>query len=444
MANCTKSQAMQGIGGTQRHSETTPSWDAIPGAEYRTPNPLLETSQNANHVYNLRNGSSDSNAFYAETAKFADKVEARIDDLAWSVLDGYCRHLRVNNVEPPRSRGEYAIEFLTLGMALRRYETASQATPKWVVTLAQGLIWLRRHMSILKAPADWLRVRLSRHFFLPSIQSDRERAPFTRSGVEQLGAGFPLAKLSQLIRWLRATGEYEQEGLRIRNWSNYLATLTPEDARRCMSVAVESFDDFAREAASRLSTFTEGVSRFLSGEYAHRGFREDQIFCGRPPVEYHLNMLAAEVMNRGLQDSFERTTRKVVLVPGCMRGTKAAICKARIHGVDMTCMACDPDCAVNRITQRMRKLGAKVYLVPHTTGFSRWLDRWEREPGVGVTAVACMLNILPGGYEMRSRRIASQCLPLDYPGCKKHWGQEGSPTEINEDRLVRIIARPMP
>jgi hypothetical protein len=110
----------------------------------------------------------------------------------------------------------------------------------------------------------------------------------------------------------------------------------------------------------------------------------------------------------------------------------------------MSCAACDPNCAVNRITQRMCKLGAKVYLVPHSTGYSRWLDRWEREPGIGVIAVACLLNILPGGYEMRSRRIPSQCLPLDYPGCKKHWDHEGHPTAINEDRLVQIIAKATP
>ena len=189
-----------------------------------------------------------------------------------------------------------------------------------------------------------------------------------------------MTSLSQLVRWLSATGEYEQEALRLRNWHDYLATLTPEDAQHCMSAAIESFDGFSCEAESRLGTFTEGVSRFLSGEYARRGCREDQIFCGRPPVEYHLNMLATDVMNRGLQDRFERTTRKVVLVPACMRGAKAATCKAHIDGVDMTCMACDPDCAVNRITRRMRKLGARVYLVPHSTGFSRWLDRWGREP----------------------------------------------------------------
>jgi hypothetical protein len=86
----------------------------------------------------------------------------------------------------------------------------------------------------------------------------------------------------------------------------------------------------------------------------------------------------------------------------------------------------------------MRGLGAMVYLVPHATGFSRWLERWKAAPQYGVVAVACLLNILPGGYEMRARGIASQCVPLDYPGCMKHWRRPGIPTGLNEDRLVQI------
>jgi len=50
------------------------------------------------------------------------------------------------------------------------------------------------------------------------------------------------------------------------------------------------------------------------------------------------------------------------------------------------------------------------------------------------------LNILPGGYEMRDRGIPSQCVPLDYPGCQKHWRQAGIATGLNVDRLVRITA----
>lgn len=432
---------MQASCGSGCRSETTPTCDAIPCAAHRQ-NPPLGPSPDSNLVYDLRYGSGDSNAFFAETAMFAEKIVGRIDDQAGPIFDGYCRHLRACD-DAPRSRSEYIVEFLTLGMLLKRYETPSAATPNWAVKLAQFLILLRRSTPILKAPADWLRTRLSHHFFLPSIQRSPECDPPTQS-VEQSALGSPSQRVWRLICWLRATGEYEQEALRLRNWCNYLATLSPENARDCLSAAIKSFNDFAGEAASTLGIFTAGVNRFLSGEYSQRGCREDQMFCGRPPVEYHLNMLAADVMNRGLQESFERTARKVVLVPACMRGAKAATCKARIHGVDMTCMACDPYCAVNRVTQRMRKLGAKVYLVPHSSGFSRWLDRWKREPGVGVIAVACMLNILPGGFEMRSRRIASQCLPLDYPGCKKHWDKEGRPTGVNEERLVQIIAGATP
>jgi uncharacterized protein len=432
---------MRATGGVDRRSEALPGSGATLSAGCLAQKPPLEILPDSNHIYDLRHNSSDSNVFYAETAKFADSIVARIDQLARPILDGYCRHLHSCNVEAPRSHGEYVIELLTLGMAVRRCETAAQTTPPWAVLLAQGLILLRRRVPIFKHPADWLRARLSSHFFLPTIHRTQDRGPLTRGVSEHQRVGSPPARLSQLIGWLSATGEYEQESIRLRNWRNYLNTLSPHDARHCMNIAVESFDDFARRAASKLGRFTEGVERFLSGEYAHRPCREDQIFCGRPPVEYHLNILAAEVMNRGLQDSFEGAARKVVLVPGCMRGRKAGTCKARVDGVDLTCMACDLDCAVNRIAQRMRKLGAKVYVVPHTTGFSQWLDRWQREPGVGVVAVACMLNILPGGYEMRSRSIASQCVPLDYPGCRKHWDLNGFPTAVNEDRLVQIVMR---
>ena len=92
----------------------------------------------------------------------------------------------------------------------------------------------------------------------------------------------------------------------------------------------------------------------------------------------------------------------------------------------------------------MRSLGAAVYLVPHSTGFSRWLERWQSTPEYGVVAVACLLNILPGGYEMRARGIASQCVPLDYPGCQRHWHSQGIPTCLNENRLVQIVTGAQP
>jgi hypothetical protein len=322
------------------------------------------------------------------------------------------------------------MELLTLGMALKRYESAAEETPRLAVALAQGMLRVRRRSRLLKPMADVARAVIAKVVFAPAI------------GSPSMPNGSAVDRLARLIAWLNATGEYEQEALRLNNWVKYLGTLGRDDAAECMNSAIELFERFEREAAERLGPYTQGVGVFLKGEYTRRGCREDSLFCGRAAGEYHLNMIAAEVMNRGLRACFERTGRRVVLVPACMRGAKAAHCRAHIESVDMTCTACDPHCTVNRITRRMRGIGTEVYLVPHSSGFSRWLDRWEREPGVGVTAVACMLNILPGGYEMRARGIASQCVPLDYPGCRKHWDRVGIPTAVNEERLVQIVGVP--
>jgi len=419
-----KSRAMQDCGESERLLQTGSGTVRAAGAPSPNPGPAPEL------IYDLRRNGGGSDGFYAETARFSAALVAGIESRAGSLLDGYSRHVREFLGETPRSRGEYAIELLTLGMALREYEGAAHRTPGWVVELARALYAVRCRSAHLKPAADLARTALARLFLAPEI------------GRKARTAGSPLVRLTRLIDWLQATGEFEHEALRLLNWRSYLAALKPEKADHWMDVAGTLFDNFERQAGERLGAYTQGVDGFLKTEYTRRRWREDLLLCGRSRVEYHLNMVAAEVMNRGLRADFDRTQRKVVLVPTCMRGRRAESCGAQMDGVDMTCTGCDPDCAVNRITQRISGQGARVYLVPHASGFSQWLERWQREPEVGVTAVACILNILPGGYEMRARGIASQCVPLDYPGCRKHWNRAGISTGVNEERLVQIVARP--
>ncbi len=379
-------------------------------------------------VYDLRLGGDSSDGYYSVISWFSDVVLAGIAQRSGALLENYIRSVQVELREPARSHGEYAMELLTLGMALARYLGAAESTPRWVTNLAQTLYKVRRRRPRLKLAIDPIRAALGRFVLVPRIGEKPAAWPYSAE------------RLTHLIEWLHATGEFEQEALRMKNWLDFLSTLSAQEADRSMSCACEIFGWFQGEASKALGCYTKGVLPFLAAESRRSGCREDLLFRSRPPVEYHLNMVAAEVMGRGQREAFDRTVRRAILVPACMRGDRAATCQAHTEGVDITCTACDPGCAVNRISTRMRSLGAMVYLVPHSAGFSRWLERWQREPETGVTAVACMLNILPGGYEMRARQIASQCVPLDYPGCRKHWRQEGISTGVNEERLVRISA----
>ncbi|HEY2120951.1 MAG TPA: DUF116 domain-containing protein [Candidatus Acidoferrum sp.] len=379
-------------------------------------------------VYDLRLKDGSSDCFYTDVERFSDKLLVEIVSRLGAVIDGYSHYVRTEMQETPRSRGEYTIEVLMLGMVLCRYAAAAHETPGWIVGLTRGLFRLRRVSPWMKTPADFLRAAVTRVFLVPKI--GRAARP------EQQ----PLQGLSRLINWLRATGEFEQEAERLDNWRNFLGTLPEEESEQCLVASMELFDWFQQEAANELGAYTRGVPPFLAGEHCRRGIREDQIFCGKEPVEYQLNMVAAEIMNRGLRQEFAHTPRKVVLVPGCMRGARASTCKARVQDMDIKCAACDPTCPVNHLTRRMRSQGVSVFMVLHSTGFSHWLQRWQREPDCGVTAVACLLNILSGGYEMRARGIASQCVLLDYPGCQKHWHPEGIATAVNQERLGQIVA----
>ncbi|MGB7731547.1 MAG: DUF116 domain-containing protein [Candidatus Acidiferrum sp.] len=380
----------------------------------------------ADLVYDLRRKDGCSNCFYADVARFSDILLTEIEHRAGVTIDGYSKYVQTELHEQARSRGEYAIELLVLGMALRRYGSAALHTPRLIVDAARGLFWLRRMIPGAKRLADFLRTMFTRASLMRNIGRD------IRSD------SCPLPQLPALIRWLQATGEFRQEVARLENWQGFLRKLPQEAAVRCMQASLELFEWFQPEAAAEFGLYTGGVPRFLAGEYCRRGWREDQLLCAKQPVEYHLNMVAVEILNRGLREDFARKSRRVVLVPGCMRGARADKCLAHVKHTDITCAGCDPTCNVNRITQRMRREGVEVFVVPHATGFSSWLKRWQREPDCGVTAVACLLNILPGGFEMRSRGISSQCVVLDYPGCQKHWHREGIATALHENRLAEV------
>jgi hypothetical protein len=401
-------------------------------------------------IYDLRAGNLSSGGFYADVARFSDKLLTEIDLRVGAAVRGYGDYVQTTLRESPRSFGEYSIELLTLGLALWRYGGAAESAPGWALDWARSLLWLRRQSAFLKPPADLVRAAITRQFLMKKFESGKRTLMFgnrVRAGVRQstgpaeTGPAL-LARLPRLIAWLEATGEFEQESIRLVNWLHFLNTLPEPESAHLVEAAMKLLEWFRREADIALGAYSRGVRGFLETEYRDRGCREDQIFCGKDTVEYHLNMVASEIMNRGLRADFERTAHKVVLVPGCMRGAFENSCRGQITGTDIECAGCNPQCTVNRITQRMRGLGARVFIVPHSTGFSRWLARWQREPDTGVTAAACLLNIVPGGYEMRARGISSQCVLLDYPGCRKHWREQGIATGINEERLARIVAKP--
>jgi hypothetical protein len=120
-------------------------------------------------IYDLRLKESDSSGFYADVSEFSDKMLAEKELRAGAAFGDYSRYVQDELREAPSSLGEYSFELLTFGQALRRYGSAAESTPAWVVELARRLFTLRRRWAGGKPIADLLRATVARLYLVPRI-----------------------------------------------------------------------------------------------------------------------------------------------------------------------------------------------------------------------------------------------------------------------------------
>ena len=378
-------------------------------------------------TYNLKSTSIDSNLFFKKLVAFSRIVHLNLEKRNGELISNYLVFIRKNKIESLRSREEYSIELLTIAMVWRRYLGASQNTGCCIVKLLTFLYALRTGFPSYKSHIDRLRGLLAGKKLVPQIGKTAKDEKITIKNV------------TRLINWLEATGEFKDEVKRFKLWLEYFITLPENVFADSIKNSLVVFDWFKLEAQKKLGEFTIGVADFLQNSYPAYRMREDEIFCGKEAVEYHVNMVASEIMNWGFRREFLQKTKRAVLVPACMCAKTQKKCKASFDQPDIICGNCCGDCRVHQLTRLGKKENFEVFIIPHSSGFTRWLKRWENTREYGLVAVACLLNIVVGGYEMRNLNIPSQCVPLDYSGCKKHWHKDGIPTELNSNQLLKIL-----
>ena len=149
-------------------------------------------------------------------------------------------------------------------------------------------------------------------------------------------------------------------------------------------------------------------------------------------------MFAAEVLNRKFRKEFLQTKQKVVLLPTCMHD-KQANCQAKSDGTKITCGHCSKNCNIHYLATELKAHSVETALIPHSSNFSKFLKTWKGNKEVGLVGVACTLNLLTGGYEMKSLNIPAQCVFLNYSGCQKHWHSTGIETQIDKEQLFKIL-----
>lgn len=379
-------------------------------------------------TYSLKSGSEGSDRYYEDAAAFAGEVTSMTDSLAGSIIEKYMRH----RGEDPRSdtglRQEHGFEFLVMGTLWQVYSGDASGLDNAPRLLLSRLSRLRAQGGAFKPGIDFIRGILSTLFLSPDMNDN--------SAVSEL-TGRQLGKLQD---WLDATGEFNREIERLWLWQSYVDTLGAGEAANLLGTALTLAAWFEESSLQALGRYTANVDKYLNEVRPGKYWHEDVIFCGRRRVEYHLNMVGAEIMNDVFREGFLATKHKAVILPACMRRFSAPECKASDEGTSLICKACSSECAVKRLTALGKQHGFKVLVIPHESSLSSSKNEKPLlESDTGVVGVACVLNLVSGGWMMRNMGIPVQCVLLDYCGCRNHWSAEGIPTGINLGRLEKIL-----
>jgi hypothetical protein len=239
---------------------------------------------------------------------------------------------------------------------------------------------------------------------------------------------------------MEATGDFKEEVKRLRAWQDFLLDQPVENAIQDLEAAISLAAWFEVRAEAALGRYTPHVERFLAKTHPSYRWREDAIFCGRRRVEYNLNMIGTEILNRAFREPFLLTERKLVLLPPCMKCQPDNQCRAHSTPFGALCAGCTPDCRVHRLTQLGKTLGFETLILPDELSvFSGGAVKPVDGNEIGVVGVSCVLTNVTGGWETRALNIPAQGVLLDYCGCSWHWHEKGIPTDVNVGQLLRVL-----
>ncbi len=245
--------------------------------------------------------------------------------------------------------------------------------------------------------------------------------------------------LQKLRDWLLATGEYDDEVARIEPWLSFFASPTQDQKQEPLRELIGLANTFAARAESRLGRYTERVEDFLLERLPQRQQCEDAVQCSRRRLEYHLNLFAAELLNRIWRDEFLASKERVVVLAACTRKRRDAECRAIRGATALHCTHCTRDCTVSAVTRMAERYHATAVAVVHGSDFTQFLETARsRGPGTGIIGVACAPGIMGAGLRAKSMGLPAQCVVLDASGCE-HWRTQGIPSSLDLGELERLL-----
>jgi hypothetical protein len=376
-------------------------------------------------TYDLSAAEPHAGTYLPAVRELADWVVESGERLR-QVIDAYGEFVELNGLERRRTSSEYLLEALMLGVLWRARGREATCSDQARQALITELVRERR-VGVAKRRDGSNAGLLSRS------------APSRRGRIDP-----SLSEIDQLLNWLLATGEYDDEVQRLSGWKRLLSSAQPATGREILRLIVAFAVNFEARSERVLGAYTDRVDGFLNHELLSRPQREDTVQCSRRRVEYHLNMVGAELLNRAWRDRFLACRRHVVVLPGCARLRSEQECRATSDQGEFKCVRCNLGCGIATASRFAEHYGVDVVGVNHGSDFGKFLaSQALTGDDVGIVGVACASGIVGAGWRAKAQGLPAQCVLLNASGCA-HWRDQPVPTAFDQAELGRVLNRTQP
>src|SRR3990172_1171674 len=378
-------------------------------------------------TYSLKTSKDNSDEYFQIIAGFCDEVSKHISEEMKEFLTSFDGWIENRNLPHKFSIEENTFALLNMGILWKIYGARAMKSSRSTRKVRSGLVSIRKTNTTLKPIADFFRGLLN------GITS------FNKEKDSEQPAATP-QNLNLLLDWMEGSGEFAEVVNNVQAWRGFLFTKSKSEFETILFKLITLAEWFTETSLKRLGNFTENVNQFLEVEHPHYRWREDSLFTGKNRVEYHLNMVGTELLNRMLREVFNNCSQKIVILPPCMKAKPDDECLALQTSFGERCMHCTPGCRVNQISKLGEKKGFMVTIIPDDLKiYSGESSITGKSNSLGVVGVSCPLTNAQGGLEMIRMGVPAQGLPLDYCGCSYHWHRDRIPTELNIKQLLKIL-----
>ncbi|PRR79790.1 DUF116 domain-containing protein [Clostridium vincentii] len=372
-------------------------------------------------TYSLKLDNEDSNEYYELVSKISKDFTGKCLRDTGDILKDFMCFIENNEIENLRTREEYFIELLLIGVVIKEYINNARAFK----VITRGVFSFLNKLRMKSTGKNKYKIDELRGKLMSKILIKKK----------YVNKNISLDDIKLIIKWLQATGDFNEEVIRLNNWMKFLENRNNEYIDKVV-IECENLNNYLNDIGEKqLHIYTENVESYLKTYGIEHKYKEDYIYCGKSEIQYYFNMVSAEIMNDVYKEKFLKCRGKLVFLPACMRQINTS-CKGIIENMGYKCINCSKVCNVSKLTALENEYKFKVYTIPHESLLFNTYD--EENNQVGVIGIACVLNLISGGWKALRLGFNPQCIVLDYCGCSNHWMKKPLMTNINYNRLKEL------